>query len=110
MESERETGLEPATYSLEGYRSTKWATPAFNTFKWWGRMDSNHRKRKLADLQSAPFGHSGTPPNNLKEHTLFERRCKSRIFFYIDKTFSENFSIKFQHFPTESQLHMIIYW
>jgi hypothetical protein len=28
----------------------------------WGRMDSNHRKRKLADLQSAPFGHSGTPP------------------------------------------------
>ena len=25
-------------------------------------MDSNHRKRKLADLQSAPFGHSGTPP------------------------------------------------
>ena len=30
--------------------------------KEWGRMDSNHRKRKLADLQSAPFGHSGTPP------------------------------------------------
>ena len=26
---ERETGLEPATWSLEGYRSTKWATPAF---------------------------------------------------------------------------------
>ena len=29
---ERETRLELATYSLEGYRSTKWATPA-NTFK-----------------------------------------------------------------------------
>ena len=28
--TERETGLEPATYSLEGYRSTKWATPAYN--------------------------------------------------------------------------------
>ena len=26
--SERKTGLEPATYSLEGYRSTKWATSA----------------------------------------------------------------------------------
>lgn len=26
---ERKTGLEPATYSLEGYRSTKWATSAF---------------------------------------------------------------------------------
>ena len=25
---ERKTGLEPATYSLEGYRSTKWATSA----------------------------------------------------------------------------------
>ena len=27
-EIERKTGLEPATYSLEGYRSTKWATSA----------------------------------------------------------------------------------
>ena len=26
---EREIGLEPTTYSLEGYRSTKWATPAY---------------------------------------------------------------------------------
>ncbi len=25
-------------------------------------MDSNHRRYKPADLQSAPFGHSGTPP------------------------------------------------
>ena len=29
----------------------------------WARMDSNHRSRKTADLQSAPFGHSGTRPN-----------------------------------------------
>ena len=28
----------------------------------WARMDSNHRRRKPADLQSAPFGHSGTCP------------------------------------------------
>ena len=28
-ENERKTGLEPATYSLEGYRSTKWATSAY---------------------------------------------------------------------------------
>lgn len=27
-------------------------------------MDSNHRRHTPADLQSAPFGHSGTPPNN----------------------------------------------
>ena len=28
----------------------------------WAKMDSNHRRRKPADLQSAPFGHSGTCP------------------------------------------------
>ena len=30
--------------------------------KWWAKMDSNHRSRKTADLQSAPFGHSGICP------------------------------------------------
>ena len=39
---ERKTGLEPATYSLEGYRSTKWATSA-----WYGlrfkRFQTVHR-------------------------------------------------------------------
>ena len=29
-------------------------------------MDSNHRKRKLADLQSAPVGHLGIPPKPSK--------------------------------------------
>ena len=29
----------------------------------WVRMDSNHRSRETADLQSAPFGHSGTHPS-----------------------------------------------
>ena len=28
-------------------------------------MDSNHRSRKTAELQSAPFGHSGNCPNNI---------------------------------------------
>ncbi len=28
----------------------------------WEKMDSNHRRRKPADLQSAPFGHSGILP------------------------------------------------
>ena len=69
---ERETRLELATYSLEGYRSTKWATPASNLkFKisilklkeLWARMDSNHRTRKRADLQSAAVGHLATCPH-----------------------------------------------
>ena len=29
---------------------------------WWERMDSDHRSWKATDLQSAPFGHSGTLP------------------------------------------------
>ncbi len=29
--------------------------------QWWGK-DSNLRRLSPADLQSAPFGHSGTPP------------------------------------------------
>ena len=28
----------------------------------WAKMDSNHRRYKPADLQSAPFGHSGIRP------------------------------------------------
>ena len=28
----------------------------------WAQMDSNHRSRKTADLQSAPFGRSGIRP------------------------------------------------
>ena len=30
--------------------------------KEWAVMDSNHRRRKPAELQSAPFGHSGNCP------------------------------------------------
>jgi hypothetical protein len=29
----------------------------------WREVDSNHRRHKPADLQSAPFGRSGIPPN-----------------------------------------------
>ena len=32
-------------------------------------MDSNHRSRKTADLQSAPFGHSGICPLSLFQKT-----------------------------------------
>ena len=36
-------------------------------------MDSNHRSRKTADLQSAPFGHSGICPNSC--HYFRKRIC-----------------------------------
>ncbi len=41
----------------------------------WAVMDSNHRRRKPAELQSAPFGHSGNCPFvrriPLKKNSLF---------------------------------------
>ena len=81
---ERKTGVEPATFSLEGWRSTNWATSAICVYKLllvngvqiykiflnlqikfikkWGEQDSNLRSRKTAELQSDPFGHSGISP------------------------------------------------
>ena len=48
----------------------------------WAKMDSNHRRRKPADLQSAPFGHSGICPKSVcKDNTLyFNLQTKSCIF------------------------------
>ena len=40
--------------------------------KKWAEMDSNHRRRAPADLQSAPFGHSGICPN-LRSQSLQSR-------------------------------------
>lgn len=34
---------------------------------WWERVDSDHRRTKPTDLQSAPFSHSGTPPSRENE-------------------------------------------
>ena len=50
-------------------RPSAWKANALSTellphYLLWARMDSNHRRRKPADLQSAPFGHSGTCPMN----------------------------------------------
>ena len=40
----------------------------FNTFlqnNWWRELDSNQRRRKPTDLQSAPFSRSGISPGTL---------------------------------------------
>ena len=65
---ERETGFEPATPSLEGWRSTAELFPRSLLDiipvprEWWGEEDLNPRRRPPADLQSAPFGHLGISP------------------------------------------------
>ena len=78
---ERETGIEPASlawkarvlplnYSRIGQRPlrTQHHTKAGSsitlntTTHWWRGLDSNQCRRKPTDLQSAPFSHSGIPP------------------------------------------------
>ena len=59
----------------------------------WAKMDSNHRSRKTADLQSAPFGHSGICPFAFEEvcfsiavqryNYLFKLQTKSIIFIAV---------------------------
>ena len=52
LESDR-----PYTPVFSSGRLLRWTSPEL-----WEKMDSNHRRYKPADLQSAPFGHSGILP------------------------------------------------
>ena len=56
---ERKTGFEPATLALARRCST--TEPLPHMVEGEGFEPS---KSQITDLQSAPFGHSGTPPNN----------------------------------------------
>ena len=54
-------------------------------------MDSNHRRYEPADLQSAPFGHSGKPPFQLlkrhKKPSFLLSSRKDRRFLCICNVF-----------------------
>ena len=50
-------------YSID----TKKVRYSASYFFWWAVMDSNHRRRQPAELQSAPFVHSGNCPQNTFE-------------------------------------------
>ena len=54
-------------YSLRAHLKQKNQIVSFENclILMWAKMDSNHRRRKPADLQSAPFGHSGICPYSL---------------------------------------------
>ena len=58
--------------------------------KLWGRMDSNHRKNTLTELQSVPFSHSGTPPVffvTTHSFCVLVKECaKVIVFFIMSKT------------------------
>src|SRR5690606_15383785 len=75
-------GNRTRTISLEGWGSTiellprgephsRPTAPGLTSFvvpyrreTWWREVDSNHRRRKPADLQSAPVGRLGIPPGS----------------------------------------------
>ena len=62
---ERVEGNRTLVASLEGWCSTIELHPQKRNRdcrRWWRGLDSNQRRRTPADLQSAPFSHSGTPP------------------------------------------------
>ena len=46
----------------------------------WAKMDSNHRRRKPADLQSAPFGHSGICPYITKRTLFLTKSSQSELY------------------------------
>ncbi len=46
---------------------------------WWRRLDSNQRRRKPTDLQSAPFSHSGTPPQRTSNYATEKWQLPSRL-------------------------------
>ena len=60
----------------------------FRNFRW-AKMDSNHRRHKPADLQSAPFGHSGICPIAFEFHRFItfvsQLRCKDTTIFVNSK-------------------------
>ena len=52
---------------------------------WWERVDSDHRSYQAADLQSVPFGHSGTLPrhnSNIIPHPRGKVKGFSREKFF----------------------------
>ena len=44
---------------------------------WWRGLDSNQRRRKPTDLQSAPFSHSGTSPGKRCNYARVLRTCQT---------------------------------
>ena len=57
-----------ALYQLSYSRSNR-----CRVYRWWRGKDSNLRRHKPADLQSAPFGRSGTPPSHF---SISGRHCR----------------------------------
>ncbi len=74
----------PAARSVEpplrGRFSSTGEGPVALRARWWWEVDSNHRRRKPADLQSALVGHLSIPPARKGTGNLPTGRRSSRLF------------------------------
>ena len=64
-------------YRLSYFRELT-TTSATAILLWWEQMDSNHRRWKPADLQSAPFGRSGILPISISMFVFCWASCRIR--------------------------------
>ena len=118
------TGFEPVTSSLP----RKCSTPELHR-QVWAKMDSNHRRHKPADLQSAPFGHSGIRPCNhigyfllslLSDSNQRPRDYKSRALanwakeaisiFSLSSPVGLNCGAKLMHIFQSTKLFHLFFW
>ena len=74
-------------YQLSYFRSV--LNVCCKTERVWAQMDSNHRRRKPADLQSAPFGHSGICPFNMCDSyriQTYNLLIRSQMLYSVELT------------------------
>ncbi len=95
MERGAGEGNRTLVVSLEGFCSTIELHPHGLLYdplplfmSWWRRLDSNQRRRKPTDLQSAPFSHSGTPPQRTDDYGGMPALCQAiaRVFLLFDRS------------------------
>ena len=79
-------------FCLSFGRFPRWTSPEFVGVRLnlWEKMDSNHRRYKPADLQSAPFGHSGILPFFVSFGCLLRYASYPRSVIYTGKLLSSS--------------------
>ncbi len=55
--------------------------------RWWGMVDSNHRRQTPTGLQPVPFGRSGNPPEHLIPSPFGPRKLK------LSESFGEELTV-----------------
>ena len=87
-------GVDPLDYPNRSGRDERnergLTVTSFSQSKWWAELDSNQRRRKPADLQSAPFGHFGIYP-------LLRGTSNLRGALTSGKRVLQTFNAPFQH-------------